>query len=94
MGCNLSYFRLLAAVLALSWCLHTRVCHAVSYTVTIDTSPLATQTTPPAPFSLEFQLTNGGGVVNNTATLSGFNLVQVAALPVARPQTAVRVAIY
>jgi len=73
MGCNLSYFRLLAAVLALSWCLHTRVCHAVSYTVTIDTSPLATQTTPPAPFSLEFQLTNGGGVVNNTATLSGFN---------------------
>ncbi len=49
------------------------VSHAVSYTVTVDTRPLAGQTTPPAPFALEFQLNDGDGTVNNTATLSNFN---------------------
>lgn len=46
---------------------------AVSFTVTIDTTNLATQPTPPAPFSLEFQFNDGGGTVTNTVTLSNFN---------------------
>jgi hypothetical protein len=47
---------------------------AVSFIVTIDTTELAMQKTPPAPFALEFQFNDGNGTVNNTATLSNFNL--------------------
>ncbi len=46
---------------------------AVSLTVTIDTTSLAGQTTPPAPFSLEFQFNDGGGTLNNTVTLGSFS---------------------
>lgn len=64
--------RCLAVSLGIWWGLGITVCHAVSFTVTVDTTPLATQTTPPAPFSLEFQMVDGDGTVNNTATLGDF----------------------
>jgi len=47
--------------------------YAVNYTVTLDTRSLASEPAPPAPFSLEFQLNDGDGTVNNTITLSNFN---------------------
>lgn len=46
---------------------------AASFTVTIDTTNLTSQPFPPAPFSLEFQLNDGGGTVTNTVTLSNFD---------------------
>jgi hypothetical protein len=58
---------------AICWAWTVTVCHALSFTVTVDTTDLAAQTTPPAPFVLEFQLVDGDGTVDNTATLSSFN---------------------
>jgi hypothetical protein len=45
----------------------------VSLTVAIDTTDLATQSAPPAPFSLDLQLIDGGGTATNAATLSHFD---------------------
>ncbi len=63
----------LAVLAVLSMTLPPAFSYAISFTVTIDTRPLAGQTTPPAPFSLEFQLSDGDGTVNNTVILSNFN---------------------
>ncbi len=63
----------LVGAASLVWGLSASVCHAISYTVTVDTTPLALQTSPPAPFSLEFQFIDGGGTASNTATLSNFD---------------------
>src|SRR4029453_11270448 len=56
------------------------LCHAVSYHVTLDTTPLANHTrllatrpTPPAPFSLASQFDDGLGLVNNAVPLSHLN---------------------
>ena len=49
------------------------ISYAVSYQVTLDMRPLAALNTPPAPFALEIQLTDGGAVVVNTVTLSNFS---------------------
>jgi len=54
------------------WGVSSSICHAVSYTMTFDLTPLATQPTPPGPFALDFQLIDGEGVVRNTVTLSNF----------------------
>ena len=56
---------------ALSWM--PAISQAVTYTVTLDTRPLAALATPPGPFALEFQFNDGGGGVSNTVTLSNFN---------------------
>jgi len=70
-----SFFHLLglAYLVTLALVLVPATSHAISFKVTVDTRPLAGQTTPPAPFSLEFQLNDGDGTVNNTVTLSNFN---------------------
>jgi hypothetical protein len=47
--------------------------HAVSFTVTLDTTSLATQPTPPKPFALDFQFIDGDSTVSNTVTLSHFD---------------------
>src|SRR4029453_18767678 len=56
------------------------LCHAVSYRVTLHTTPLANHTrllatrpTPPAPFSLASQFDDGLGLVNNAVPLSHLN---------------------
>jgi hypothetical protein len=55
------------------WGVFLPECHAVSFTVTVDTTALASQPAPPAPFALEFQLNDGDSTVNNTVTLSSFD---------------------
>src|SRR5262245_8804966 len=67
------FFRGLGIALGLCWGFNVTICHAVSFTVTIDTTGLAAYGTPPAPFALEFQLIDGDGTVNNTVTLSNFD---------------------
>ncbi len=67
------FLRSLGIVLGTWAGLSAVVCHAVSFTVTIDATGLAAYGTPPAPFALEFQFNDGDGTVNNTATLSNFN---------------------
>jgi hypothetical protein len=67
------FFRGLGIVLGTWAGFNAAVCHAVSFTITIDTTGLAAYGTPPAPFALEFQFNDGDGTVNNTATLSDFN---------------------
>jgi len=67
------FLRGLGIALGLWWGFNVAVCHAVSFTVTIDTTTLAAYGTPPAPFALEFQLIDGDGTVNNTVTLSNFD---------------------
>jgi hypothetical protein len=49
------------------------LCQAASFTVTIDTMALADYGTPPAPFTLEFQLLDLNSTVRNTVTLSDFD---------------------
>jgi hypothetical protein len=70
-----SYFFLcsLAVSFSLWWGLGIPICHALSYTITVDTTPLATQPTPPAPFALDFQLIDGDRTVSNTVSLSNFD---------------------
>ena len=58
---------------ALCWSWTVTECDAASFTVTIDTTTLASQTSPPGPFALEFQFNDGGGEVTNTLTLSQFD---------------------
>ena len=48
--------------------------HALTFRVTIDTRSLATQPTPPVPFSLDLQFINGDGAAANTVVISNFNL--------------------
>lgn len=60
-------------VVLLSMVLTPGMSHAVSFTVTLDTTPLATQPTPPQPFALEFQFLDGDRTVSNTVTLSKFD---------------------
>ena len=62
---------MLFPLLCLSWV--TTDCQAVSLSVTIDTTPLVSQTIPPGPFALEFQFIDGGGDVTNTLTLTDFD---------------------
>jgi hypothetical protein len=47
--------------------------HAFTYRVTLDTRGLASQPTPPGPFSLEFQLIGGDGAASNTVVISNVN---------------------
>jgi hypothetical protein len=49
-------------------------CDAASYRVTIDTRPLAAQPAVLAPFSLEFQLIDGGGTTSNTVAVRSIDL--------------------
>ena len=44
-----------------------------TYHVSLNTSSLTTLASPPGPFSLDFQLIDGGDPSNNTATISNFN---------------------
>jgi hypothetical protein len=65
--------RVLAVIAGFCLGLNSILCQAVSLMVTVDTTSLATQLAPPAPFSLEFQFIDGDGTANNTATLSNFS---------------------
>lgn len=67
------FLRCITLAAGLGFGLQVAVGHAVLLNVTIDTTRLATLTTPPAPFALEFQFNDGDGTVNNQATLSNFN---------------------
>jgi hypothetical protein len=51
--------------------LSASLCYAVSFIVSIDTTPLAGHAA--GPFALDLQLIDGGGTANNTATLSNFD---------------------
>jgi len=78
------FFHSLGIVLGTWVGFNATVCHAVSFTVTINTTSLATYGAPPAPFALEFQFNDGDGTVNNTATLSNFNF-GIGGTPVGTP---------
>jgi len=70
---NSGFVRRLAIGFALWLGCGVAVCQAVSFNVTLDTTPLATQPTPPNPFALEFQFNDGDGTVVNTITLRNFD---------------------
>src|SRR5262245_38486322 len=49
------------------------IAQAITYRITIDTRTMAAQPTPPAPFSLEFQLIGGDPGAANTVVISNFD---------------------
>jgi PEP-CTERM motif len=67
------FLRCFFALLGFWWGLQSAICQAISYTITIDTIPLATQPTPPGPFALDFQFIDGDGTMSNTVRLSNFD---------------------
>jgi hypothetical protein len=69
------YLRTLALSLGLWWGLGSSVCQAVtiSYLVTLDTTPLANQPEPGAPYSFIINFGEGQVLVDATVTLSHFD---------------------
>ena len=65
------FLQSLSVIVGLWLGLSASLCHAVSFTISVDTTPLVGN--PAGPFALNLQLTDGGGTANNTATLSDFN---------------------
>ena len=65
------FFQGLGVITGLWLGLSVSLCYVVSFTVSIDTTPLAGNLA--GPFALDLQLIDGGGTANNTVILSTFD---------------------
>src|SRR5262245_30900874 len=66
--------RTLAVSFGLWWGLGLSVCHATSYLVTLNTTPLAKDPIPFEPSSFAFPFEERVGTVSNTVFLTNFHL--------------------